>query len=30
MRIKDFERTVDGDHSLHITRVADEGGEDDF
>ena len=24
MRIKDFERTIDGDHSLHITRVADE------
>jgi hypothetical protein len=30
MRIKDFERTVDGDHSLLITRVADEGGEGDF
>jgi hypothetical protein len=30
MRIGDFERTTDGDHSLHITRVADEGGGGDF
>src|SRR5262245_29988216 len=30
MRIKDFERTTNGDHSLYITRVADEGGEGDF
>ena len=30
MQIKDFERTMDGDYSLFITRVADEGGEGDF
>src|SRR4051794_40228702 len=30
MRIEDFERTTEGDHSLLIARVADEGGEGDF